>query len=190
VNHLGLARDERVDLADFLATLRPDQWDIPSLCTGWRVRDVVAHMISYDELDARGVLRRFTRGRFLLTRANTVGVNEYARPPAELLALLREHLKPRGLTTGFGGLVALTDGLIHHQDIRRPLGMPREVPAQRLLPVLRFALTAPPIRGGWRAWGLRLVATDLDWTFGRGPEVRGRGEALLMAMAGRRGVAA
>jgi hypothetical protein len=66
--------------------------------------------------------------------------------------------------------------------------MPREIPAERLVPALRYALIAPPIRAVWRARDLRLVATDLDWSTGKGPEVRGPGEALLMAIAGRRGV--
>jgi uncharacterized protein (TIGR03083 family) len=48
-----VARDERADLASFLATLSPQQWEAPTLCVGWRVRDVVAHVISYDELSVR-----------------------------------------------------------------------------------------------------------------------------------------
>jgi hypothetical protein len=55
---------------------------------------------------------------------------------------------------------------------------------------LRSAWTAPAVRGFWRARGVRLVATDVDWSAGKGPEVHGQGEALLMAMAGRRGVVA
>lgn len=85
-------------------------------------------------------------------------------------------------------MVALADGLIHHQDIRRPLGMHRNIPAERLLPALRCALIAPPIRGFWRVRGLRLVATNLDWAAGAGTQVQGPAEALLMAIAGRRGV--
>jgi hypothetical protein len=85
-------------------------------------------------------------------------------------------------------MVALVDGVIHQQDIRRPLGMPRDIPAERLLLALRGALTAPVIRGFWRVRGVRLVATDLDWSTGTGPEVRGRAEALMMTIAGRRGV--
>jgi uncharacterized protein (TIGR03083 family) len=50
----GLARDQRADLAAFLATLSPQQWQAPTLCAGWRVRDVVTHVISYDELDSAG----------------------------------------------------------------------------------------------------------------------------------------
>jgi hypothetical protein len=49
--------------------------------------------------------------------------------------------------------------------------------------VLNYALTAPAVRGARRARGVRLVATDLEWTHGNGPEIHGTGEALLMAMA-------
>lgn len=186
---LRLARQEREDLAAFLATLSPEQWEAPTLCAGWCVRDVVAHMISYDELDRRGLVRRFVKGRFLLSRVNAVGVADYTtRRPKELLVLLNAHLEPRGLPAAFGGMVALVDGMIHHQDIRRPLGLPRDIPPERLLPALRCALIAPPIGAFWRARGLRLIATDQDWSTGRGPVVRGTAEAILMAVAGRRGV--
>jgi hypothetical protein len=87
-----------------------------------------------------------------------------------------------------GGRVGLAETLIHHQDVRRGLGRPRQEPAERLLPALRVALIAPDIGGLWRTRGLRLVATDLPFSAGAGPEVRGAAEALLMAMAGRRGV--
>lgn len=184
-----LARDERAEFAEFLATLSPQQWDAPTLCAGWRVRDVVAHVISYDELDGRGLVARLAKARFLPDRANAVGLAEYnTRSPEQLLALLNDHLEPRGLTAAFGGAIALVDGLIHQQDIRRPLGIPRAIPPERLLAALRGALTAPVIRGFWRVRGLRLVATDLGWSAGAGPEVRGPAEAILMTVAGRRGV--
>ncbi|MFI7122042.1 maleylpyruvate isomerase family mycothiol-dependent enzyme [Amycolatopsis sp. NPDC049868] len=184
-----LVRDERADLAAFLETLTPQQWDAPTLCRRWRVRDVVAHVVSYEELNVLGVLGRFGKGRFSPSRVNAVGVAEYtARTPAELIELLRDHLEPRGMTAALGGAVGLTDALIHHQDIRRPLGLPREIPPERLAPVLRSTLTAPVLGGFWRVRGLRLVATDLDWTAGSGLEVRGPAEPLMMAIAGRRGV--
>jgi uncharacterized protein (TIGR03083 family) len=184
-----LARAERADLLAFLADLEPHQWDGPTLCTGWQVRDVVAHMISYEGLHGRPLLRRLARGRFRLARVNDVGVDELRDAgPDELLTLLEQRLEPNGLTTGFGGRVALLDAMIHQQDIRRPLGVPRAIPPERLRPALSFARFAPPIGAFWRARGLRLVATDLDWSAGRGPEVRGPGEPLLMAIAGRRGV--
>ncbi|MHA6779387.1 hypothetical protein ACVGOW_00065 [Pseudonocardia saturnea] len=67
---------------------------------------------------------------------------------------------------------SLTDGAIHHQDIRRPLGPPRTIPPERRT-VLDLARTAPTIGASKRVRGLTLTATDLDWTAGSGPVVRG-----------------
>ncbi|GAA3227922.1 maleylpyruvate isomerase family mycothiol-dependent enzyme [Pseudonocardia petroleophila] len=188
VDAMSLARDERADLADFLATLSPAQWEAPSLCARWRVRDVVAHMFSYEELGPIGLVGRFIKGGVLPDRVNAVGVAAFADSgPDELLALVRDHQQPRGLTAGFGGKIALTDGVIHHQDIRRPLGLPRTIPAERMRTVLDFARTAPTIGASKRVRGLTLTATDLDWTAGRGPVVEGPAESLLMAIAGRPG---
>jgi len=103
-----------------------------------------------------------------------------------LVEFLGDHLTPRGLTAGFGGMIALVDGLIHHQDIRRSLHQPRTVPTDRLIRVLDLVPGNPRFGAGRRIRGLRLRATDIDWAHGRGPEVTGPGEALLMAMAGRR----
>ncbi len=190
VDAMSLAREERAELADLLATLTPAQWEAPSLCAGWRVRDVVAHMYSYEELGPVGLVGRFVRGGLRLDRVNAAGVAAYAdRSPDELLALVRDHQQPCGLTAGFGGRIALTDGVIHHQDIRRPLGLPRDIPAERMRVVLEFARTAPTIGAAKRVRGLTLVATDLDWRAGSGPVVEGPAEPLLMAVAGRRGVA-
>ncbi|TYP87637.1 maleylpyruvate isomerase family mycothiol-dependent enzyme [Blastococcus xanthinilyticus] len=188
---MALARAEREDLRDLLSGLTEEQWRAPSLCAGWSVRDVVAHMLSYEELDRRRLAQRFTRGRFRVDRINALGLQEYAAcTPAELVTLLGDHLTPAGLTAGMGGAIALTDGMIHQQDIRRPLGLPRSISAERLVPALRTALFAPTLLGVLRVRDVRLVATDIDWTFGRGPEVRGPAEAVLMTVAGRRGIAA
>lgn len=187
---MDLARAEREDLLVLLEGLSPEEWRAPSLCAGWTVHDVVAHVLSYEELGVRQLARRFASGSFLTSRVNAVGLAEYrARSPEELVALLRRHLTPRGLTAGMGGAIGLTDGMVHQQDIRRPLGRPRVIPAERLVPALWTALFAPVVRGVVRTRDVRLVASDLDWAFGRGPEVRGTGEALLMAVAGRRGLA-
>ncbi|MGY1839236.1 MULTISPECIES: maleylpyruvate isomerase family mycothiol-dependent enzyme [unclassified Modestobacter] len=183
---MPLARAEREDLLALLVGLTPEQWRAPSLCAGWTVQDVVAHVISYEELSARQLAARFARGRLAFDRVNALGLREYsARSPAELVELLGRHLTPAGLTAGMHGAIALTDGLIHHQDIRRPLGLPRTIPPGRLVPALRTALFAPTLLGAWRVRGVRLVATDVDWAFGRGPEVHGPAEALLMTLAGR-----
>jgi uncharacterized protein (TIGR03083 family) len=184
-----LAQDERADLAAFLTTLSPQQWQAPTLCAQWRVRDVVAHVISYDELDTRGLLAHALHGWLRPSRVNAITLAAYGtHSPEELLALLKAHLQPRGLTAALGGRVALVEGLIHHQDIRRALGAPRVIPPGRLLAALRMALIAPDIGGPWRIRGVRLVATDVPFAVGVGPQARGAAEALLMAIAGRHGV--
>ncbi len=181
---MDMARQERADLAEFLATLTPQDWDAPTLCTRWTVKDVVAHVISYEELGPLGLLKRFAKGR--IVRANQVGVDEFAAlTPQQLLEFLRTHLQPRGLTAGFDGMIALVDGTIHHQDIRRALDRPRDVPPDRLARILPLVPGNPRLGAGRRVRGLRLRATDVEWTHGDGPEVTGPGEALLLAMTGR-----
>ncbi|MGH3578113.1 MAG: maleylpyruvate isomerase family mycothiol-dependent enzyme [Mycobacterium sp.] len=183
---MQMACEEREDFADLLAGLSPEQWEQPSLCERWRVRDVVAHVLSYDELSRWQLVRRFVKGGLLPGRVNAIGVTEYARrSPEQLSELMRACIPPRGLTSGFGGMIALVDGMIHQQDIRRPLGIGRVIPPKRQETVLNYALRSPAVRGARRARGVRLVATDLDWVHGSGPEVTGPGEALLMAMAAR-----
>ena len=41
---------ERQALLELLETLTPEQWDAPSLCAEWRVRDVVGHMVSETDM--------------------------------------------------------------------------------------------------------------------------------------------
>jgi uncharacterized protein (TIGR03083 family) len=186
VSTMQMACEERADFADLLTGLSAEQWDHPSLCERWRVHDVVAHVLSYDELGPWRLAWRFIKGGFMPNRVNAIGVAEYAkRSPGQLTALMRACIRPRGLTAGFGGMIALVDGMIHQQDIRRALGIPRTVPPHRLRAVLEYALTAPAVRGARRARGIRLMATDIGWTHGSGPEVRGPGEALMMVMAAR-----
>ncbi len=185
MNGLDMATAERTDLADFLATLTLEQWEAPSLCERWRVRDVVAHVMSFDGVTLLGMLHRAIRARFV--HVNQVAVDELASLSTEqLLERLRAHLRPQGLATTFGGRLALLDVTIHHQDIRRPLGMPRQIPAERLRCVLDDSVRSPELPGWHLARGVRLTPTDLDWSHGSGPEITGPAEAVLMAVAGRR----
>ena len=181
-----LARDERADLAAFLTTLTPQQWQAPTLCARWRVRDVVAHVISYDNLDARALIAVAARARFRPGRINDTALTRYDQhTPEQLLALLTGNLQPRGQPAALGGKAGLVETLIHHQDIRRALGQPRAIPAERLRPALHTALIAPDIAKPWPLRGVRLVATDLRFSFGIGPPAEGPAEAILMTIAGR-----
>ena len=180
-----MATAERTDLAGLLETLTPGQWQALSLCEGWRVRDVVAHVMSFDGVGLLGMLRRVIRGR--VVHVNQVAVDELASLTTEqLLHRLRAQLRPQGLATTLGGRLALLDVTIHHQDIRRPLGLPRQIPAERLRWVLGGCVWSPELPAWRLARGVRLAPNDLDWTHGSGPELTGPAEAMLMAITGRR----
>lgn len=179
-----MATAERTDLASLLETLTPEQWEAQSLCDQWRVRDVVAHVMSFDGVSLAKMARRALRGR--IVHINQVGVDELASLSTDqLVDRLQAHLQPQGLAASFSGRLALLDVTIHHQDIRRPLGLRREIPADRLRQVLDGVVCSPELPGRRIARGVHLITTDLDWSHGSGPEVRGPGEAVLMAIAGR-----
>ncbi|MEI2774637.1 MAG: maleylpyruvate isomerase family mycothiol-dependent enzyme [Tetrasphaera sp.] len=183
---VDLAADERAELAELLASLPADEWERPTALPGWSVRDIAAHVISYEPLGWPGFLLLFGRARFSLERANAIGLDRAAQlGPEDILAQYRAFPRPVVLTSSFGGRLGLTDTLIHHQDIRRALGRSRTVPADPLRAAISFSFWALPLPARRLAKGLRLVATDLDRQWGSGPEVRGPGEALLMALAGR-----
>jgi uncharacterized protein (TIGR03083 family) len=183
---MALAEQERTELLGLLRSLTTSQWNAPSLCTEWRVRDVATHVVSYDELSMQRLATTFLRGGLRVSRVNDVALERYADlAPDAIIELVARNVRPRGLTAGFGGGIALTDTTIHQQDIRRALGLPRDAHPSVLTAALDFARGAPTLPVKKNARGLRLVATDVDWSTGAGPEVVGPGEALLMALAGR-----
>jgi uncharacterized protein (TIGR03083 family) len=121
--------------------------------------------------------------------ANTWWVQHNAsRDPADIVAVWQRSLPPGPVARVLGAGTALRAGVIHHQDMRRPLGLPRVIPAERLTGVLDAIVTpkgSVNLGSRERAAGLRLRATDADWAHGYGPGVAGPGEALIMALAGR-----
>lgn len=172
---------ERREFAALLDGLSPEQWEAPSLCEGWRVRDVVGHLL-YDDL----TLGTLVREAVLALSPDRVNARLVDRSKGRSVEELREAFRRTidgGPLSRLAPMLILSDVLIHQQDVRRPLGLPRTIPAERLLAVLS---RPDPFTGpGRRTRALRFVATDLDWSTGAGQEVRGPGEALLMAIAGR-----
>ncbi|MCX2933649.1 maleylpyruvate isomerase family mycothiol-dependent enzyme [Mycobacterium sp. CVI_P3] len=182
-----MATAERADFADMLLSLTGAQWKASTLCGEWRARDVAAHVVAYLDRYRGAFTAALIRHRLRMDRLNARDVDAYSTCSlGEIAERMRSGIVPHSVGTGFGGRVALVECMIHQQDIRRPLELPRTIPAERLREALAFTRVAPLIRGGWRARGVRLIATDLEWAAGRGAEVRGSGEAILMAMAGRR----
>ena len=130
--------------------------------------------------------RDLLRGGLRTGKVNDVALARYKDlDPEGIIELVARNQRPSGLPSGFKGGIALTDGTIHHQTSDGPSVFPRAIPAHRLVPVLTFSLGAPTLPSKGNAKGLKLVATDVDWTAGDGPQVTGPGEALLMAAAGR-----
>jgi uncharacterized protein (TIGR03083 family) len=182
--------EERNDLCDLLETLAPEQWDARSLCEEWRVRDVVAHLIlGSSKIKYGKVAVDFVKSRFNLHRMLAAAAIELGRePPEDLLKQLREHAASETRPPMTKAEDMLADTLIHAQDIRRPLHKPRAIPAERVITVLETMKNVTFLGSKKRIAGLQLVASDVEWSTGDGPEVIGTGEALLMAMCGRRSV--
>ncbi|WP_227982937.1 maleylpyruvate isomerase family mycothiol-dependent enzyme [Nocardia spumae] len=175
-----LLNDERTDLIALLHELSEAEWEAASLCEGWRVRDVVGHLL-YDEISPLGYARIAVSRRLATDRINADLVERTRRLSTAQLLQRFENSGQR--ITRLLPHVGLADMLVHHQDIRRPLGRARTIPASRSTAVLDHPDPFASPRRYTR--GLRFAATDLDWSSGAGPEVRGPAEALILAVVGR-----
>ena len=189
VDHRALHDAENADLSAYLHSLSGDDWERPSLCAGWRVRDVVGHILDGNELRLTALPWRLTRFGFSSDRSGRYYSIRRAEghAPESLLRAFDERDPWSGTCRVFPPRLVLLDRLVHHQDIRRALGHRRDVPPDRLLAVLDATPTLGTVfRAKGRTHGLRFAATDVHWSGGDGPEVTGPGEALVMAMLGRR----
>jgi uncharacterized protein (TIGR03083 family) len=180
---------ERAALAADLEGLPDEQWATPSLCEGWTVQEVLGHMTA----TAKSTPARFFRG---LTAAgfkfNAMTAKDAAAEaegtPAETLAHFKAQLNA---TTHPPGPVdaMLGEAVIHSADIRRPLGISRSYPEEELTRVGDFYKRSNLIVGTKRRIaGLKVHATDADWSTGAGAEVSGPMLSLLLAMTGRKAV--
>jgi uncharacterized protein (TIGR03083 family) len=188
VDHRRLHDEENADFSAYLHTLAPEDWEEPSLCAGWRVRDVVGHILYGNEQRLSTLPLRLARHGFSSDRSGKAYsiARATGRSPAELLRAFDERDPWAGTCRVFPPRLTLLDRLVHHQDIRRAMGHERAIPAERVHAVLDATPTLGTVFGAKaRTKGLRFAATDLDWTWGDGPEVTGPGEALVMAMLGR-----
>lgn len=181
-------RVERLELADFLDTLTEDEWNAPSLCDGWRVRDVVGHLGWAPVAPKPELVRRFVRARGNTDRMIDTWARERgALPTEQLTARLREIADNRRFPLGVTKYEPLLDVLVHNSDIRRPLGKTRPVPEAAFRQVEHhLGFMALMLGGRRRTRRLRLRATDIDWSYGSGAEVAASTEALLLVLSGRR----
>jgi uncharacterized protein (TIGR03083 family) len=180
----NMVEAEQVEFGKLLRGLTPEQWEVPSLCAGWSVHDVVLHIAWHTHNPDLQRVTQLLRARNSEARLHQ---DARARPTEELI----ERLEAPAVLAGTSNVrTQLTELVTHQQDVRRPVGIEREIPTERLAIVLDFCLTRA---GGSfalasarkRSKGLRLVAPDVGWSVGVGPEVRGPGEAVCMAINGR-----
>ncbi len=184
--------NERVRLSELLADVDPDCWQRPSLCGGWNVQDVVAHLVVLSEVTSRvGFL---ARGALVDPRPNK-SVDKVARrvsaaaTPTELIARLAAGRGGRFVVPGMPPVVALGEVLAHRADISDAAGIAPHPADDALRAALEAELKL------WWAFGVKpsmrknkFVPTDGDWSAGspNGPVIEAPGEELLRIATGRR----
>lgn len=178
---------ERWALLDHLRALTPEEWERPSLCAGWRVRDVAAHVISAPQLDWRTTattMRGLWRGYNGMILRD--GLRRGRAPVEEILAQYDRYAGLRRGPVTVTHVEPLVDVLVHTQDMLRPLGRHHTPPpAAAAVAADRCRLLAP-LSGSVRVVRhTTMRATDVDWERGRGPLVEGPVLELLMLCAGR-----
>ncbi|TQS43677.1 maleylpyruvate isomerase family mycothiol-dependent enzyme [Cryptosporangium phraense] len=178
---------ERHRLADLLDDLSPTEWASPSLCAGWTVHDVAAHLTLQD-LGLGAVIATVARGGGNLDRATSAAARRRAAAlgPERIPDVIRAG--SRRPNFGVTPLETLIDLLVHTQDIALALGRSHAMPVQAAATAATRVWTTrwpPPFPAVRALRGLRLRATDVDWSVGDGPLVEGPIAALLLLSTGR-----
>jgi uncharacterized protein (TIGR03083 family) len=179
---------ERTDLADLLTELPAEDWDKPTLCEGWRVREVVAHITMPFRLSTPRFLLELVRARGNFDRLADRRARRDAADfsAAELTDCLRQNINHPWKPPGGGYQGALSHDVIHGLDITVALGIDRVVPADRLHHILDDIKPRQLKYFGVDLTGIQLRATDLDWTYGTGDQVMtGTAQDLLLVLCNR-----
>jgi uncharacterized protein (TIGR03083 family) len=182
-------REQRLAVAEALTSLSPDEWERPSLCEGWRVRDVVAHVGLAPEITLGTAVRELARARGSFHRLiRETAIDRAALPNGELISIVRRVADSRRLAPGTTTTEPLLDILVHAQDIFLPLGRDFAMPERPALAAAdRIWQIPPPFGFGAkkRLRGLRVSATDASWSRGDGPSISGPLKAIVLLISGR-----
>jgi len=186
----AIATANRLLAADMFAGLTQEQWATPSLCAGWTVREIAAHLVPPPNgLSFWSLAGQVLRYRGDLDRMVDDTTRRAAqRPTEDIVRELRERAGVRLKPPATGAAGPMADTAIHLRDAARPLGLNVNPEPVSWVPVLEFLVSKPASRGFMprgRLTGLRLAPTDAAWSWGTGAEVRGPCEAVAMAVAGR-----
>ncbi|WP_062985542.1 maleylpyruvate isomerase family mycothiol-dependent enzyme [Nocardia anaemiae] len=178
---------ERGELAEMLAGLEPEAWDEPTLCAGWRVREVVAHIT----MPFRMSMPRFAlemlkaRGNFNKMADKSARSDAAVLTAEELVAAVRDNVNHPWKPPGGGYAGALSHDVIHGLDITVALGLDRVIPAERMRLVLGALSPRSVNFFGVDLDGIELRADDLDFTYGSGSVLAGSAQDLLLVLCGR-----
>jgi uncharacterized protein (TIGR03083 family) len=179
----------RRHFADMIDGLTPEQLDQQSYCEHWSAQGVLCHLTSFAEVTFAGFFRAMRRGRFDFEKVSLgMAAPLLERPVDDVVASLRSRAAKSSALPLFPEALVVSDVLIHTQDVRRPLGLAGELDPGLVRIALDFITShrmAKTFVERRPLDGVRLVATDSDWTFGSGAEITGTGEALLLAIANR-----
>lgn len=194
---ISLSRDEawqvidsqRESLARLLAELSDEEWRQPSLCVGWTVRDVAAHL-TLQQVGYLAAFAQFVRSRGNVDRSihDAACRRAAAWPTERIIAGIRRSVGSRRTNAAVTYRETLIDILVHGQDIAMPLGRDHPVPPEAAATAATRVWTMrwpPPFPTPRQMAGFQLIATDTDWTVGDGPPVRGPITAILLVGAGR-----
>ncbi|HXS65136.1 MAG TPA: maleylpyruvate isomerase family mycothiol-dependent enzyme [Streptosporangiaceae bacterium] len=179
---------EFAGLADLLAAASAAQWDTQSLCEGWRVREVVAHLTMAARYSEDEFMAELRRREFDFTRLSDELADRDARMPTDaLVACLRSDTMQRWTPPGGGYHGALNHVVIHGLDVTVPMGASRRSSDE----TIRIVLDDLTAGGGHAHFGIDiearyLQATDLDWSHGSGSVLRGAAGDLALALCGRK----
>ncbi len=182
----ALVHAERHALIDDLAALEDQQWDTPSLCQGWSVHDVAAHLVDNAKTSVGGMVVAMVRARFDFDRQNAQGLaREKGATPAETLLRLRA-VADRTTSPPASLDSRLVEEVLHGEDIRRALSDRGQHPGAHVDALgPNYVKTGKPLNGKSRTKGLSFRSTDSSFRHGEGPEVAGPGMDVIMAISGR-----
>jgi uncharacterized protein (TIGR03083 family) len=178
---------ERKTLADDLQSLTDAQWDTPSLCSGWSVRDVLAHMTATARMTPPKFFGKMVGSGFNFTRMTSSDIaTERGGSTSDTLGRFTAEINSSSAPPGPNDSW-LGETLVHSEDIRRPLGIVHLYPTPAAVQVANFYKGSNMLIGAKnRIAGVSMRATDTDWQYGQGPEVAGPIMDLVLAMTGRR----
>lgn len=184
----GMIGSERASFVEGIGSVAPGSFDRPSLCAGWSVRDVVAHITATALMTPPKFIGKLASSGFGFNKMLEKDIKslEASNSDEELVALLATKVSSRSGPPG-PPMAMLGEIVLHGEDVFRALGAYGEHPVDHLVAVADFYKTnSVLVPSKKRIAGLGLRATDAEWSAGTGPEVTGPLVALVMAMGGRK----